>query len=113
MVQSIQPQTHHGKQLHEMFCFSFDRPNCLGGQLAAEHLIDYALQFVNTYNRKDDNSSPQAKPWAAFLSFIDSHEDSLTLISYLDGLLLNFLQQIPTKNTMILFLSDHGKLSVG
>ena len=109
MVQSISPQTHHGKQLHEMFCFSYDRPNCLGEKLAAEHLVDYTRQFINTYNRGDENESDQARPWAAFISFIDSHEDSLTLISYLDDLLVNFLQDIPmSKNTMILFTSDHG-----
>lgn len=108
MVQSIDPQTHHGKQLQEMFCFSYDRPNCLGNSLAAEHLIDYTLQFMNTYNRHHSDSS--GKPWAAFVSFIDSHEDSSTLISYLDSLLLKFLQDaIAMKNTMILFLSDHGE----
>eukprot|EP00571_Detonula_confervacea_P000538 CAMPEP_0172318456 /NCGR_PEP_ID=MMETSP1058-20130122/34927_1 /TAXON_ID=83371 /ORGANISM="Detonula confervacea, Strain CCMP 353" /LENGTH=1694 /DNA_ID=CAMNT_0013033295 /DNA_START=295 /DNA_END=5379 /DNA_ORIENTATION=+ len=108
MVQSIDPKTHHGKQLHEMFCFSYDRPNCLGGKLAAEHLVDYTRQFIDTYNRRDEKTSPQTKPWAAFISFIDSHEDSATLISYLDGILLNFLQDIPMQNTMILFTSDHG-----
>ena len=110
-VQSIRPQTHHGKQLHEMFCFSFDRPNCLGGKLAAEHLLDYTRQFISTYDRGDENASAHAKPWAAFISFIDSHEDSLTLISYLDGILLKFLQDVPRKNTMIVFTSDHGELS--
>ena len=102
MVQSIDPQTHHGKQLHEMFCYSYDRPNCLGSKLAAEHLVDYTLKFIEKYDRN--------KPWAAFVSFIDSHEDTSTLITYLDNLFVKFLQQvIATQDTMILFLSDHGK----
>jgi len=110
MVQSISPQTHHGQQLHEMFCQSYDRPNCLGSKLAAEHLIDYTRQFINTYDRGNDQPTNHTKspPWAAFVSFIDSHEDTLTLISYLDNLLVNFLQDVPMNNTYILFMSDHG-----
>ncbi|KAL7552327.1 hypothetical protein ACHAWF_015555 [Thalassiosira exigua] len=111
MVQSIRPRTHHGQQLHEMFCFSYDRPNCLGGKLAAQHLADYARQFIETYHRRQSGKSSHARPWAAFLSFLDSHEDSLTLVHYLDGILVDLLQDVPLKdedNTMVVFLSDHG-----
>jgi len=108
MVQSIKPRTHHGSQLHEMFCFSYDRPNCLGGRMTAEYLADYARQFIDAYNRGDEGASAEGKPWAAFLSFIDSHEDTLTLISYLDDILLNFIQDVPMKDTVVLFTSDHG-----
>ena len=103
MVQSISPQTHHGKQLQEMFCFHYDRPNCLDSKLAAEHLVEYTRQFIDTYHRDDSSKKNHTKPWAAFVSFIDSHEDSSTLISYLDNILLNFLQDVPMDNTMILF----------
>jgi len=108
MVQSIQPETHHGGQMHEMFCFDYDRPNCLGSQLAAEHLIQYTRQFIATYNRKDGEQSIYHRPWAAFLSFIDSHEDTLTLASYVDDLLVDFIQDVPIQNTLFLFTSDHG-----
>ena len=109
MIQSIRPQTHHGKQLHDMFCFYYDRPNCLGGKLAAEHLLKYTRQFFATYNGGNEKNSAYAKPWAAFLSFVDSHEDTLTLISYLDRLLVDFIQDIAMhSNTMIIFTSDHG-----
>ncbi|KAL7471954.1 hypothetical protein ACHAXS_012264 [Conticribra weissflogii] len=108
MVQSIQPETHHGEQLHEMFCFDYDRPNCLGSQLAAEHLIQYTRQFIATYNRKHGEQSTYQRPWAAFVSFIDSHEDTLTLASYLDDLLVEFIQDVPVQNTLFLFTSDHG-----
>ena len=100
MVQSIKPRTHHGQQLHELFCFSFDRPNCLGSKMAAEHLIEYTQQFIDAYEGL-------SRPWAAFLSFVDSHEDTLTLASYLDRLLAEFVQGIP-QNTLVLFTSDHG-----
>lgn len=100
MVQSIQPRTHHGRQLHEFFCFSFDRPNCLGSKMAAEHLIEYTQQFIDAYEGI-------SRPWAAFVSFVDSHEDTLTLASYLDGMLAEFVQSIP-RNTVVLFTSDHG-----
>lgn len=107
MVQSIKPQTHHGEQLQEMFCFSYERPNCLGGKMAAEHLVEYARQFIAAYDRGDGTA--RTRPWAAFLSFIDSHEDTSTLISYLDGLLFDFLQRaMALKNTLIVFTSDHG-----
>ena len=109
MVQSMNPQVHHGEQLNEMFCYSYDRPNCLGENLMAEHAVNYTLQFINTYDREQKDSKPSfRRPWAAFLSFVDSHEDSLTLISYLDSILLDFLQRIPLKKTLVVFTSDHG-----
>jgi hypothetical protein len=73
----------------------------------AEYAVNYTQQFIETYDRNNPTSN-HAKPWAAFLSFVDSHEDSLTLIGYLDGMLMEFLQSIPLKNTMIVFASDHG-----
>ena len=58
-----------------MFCFDFQRPNCLGDTLAVDHLLQYAKEFIQKY------SAPgyEAQPWAALLSFIDSHEDSMAL----------------------------------
>ena len=88
-----------------MFCYDFDRPNCLGKDLAALHLIQYAQQFMNNYNKNPALKNAQA--WAAFLSFVDSHEDSLTLISYLDELLFWFLQTIDLSHTLVVFSSDH------
>lgn len=67
----------------------------------AEHAINYTQQFIDTYSNR-------AEPWAAFINFIDSHEDSSTLISYLDEILLDFIQSIPLNNTLIVFTSDHG-----
>ena len=62
---------------------------------------DYTQQFISTYDEK-------AKPWAAMLSFIDSHEDTMTLISYLDLMLVKFLQTINLENTIVILSSDNG-----
>jgi hypothetical protein len=105
MVQSMKPKTTHGEQLFEMFCFDFDRPNCLGKDLMAKHVIDYAKKFIKLYDKSDEEGS---QPWAAFISFVDSHEDTLTLISYIDELLVEFLQKIDLSNTIVVFSSDHG-----
>eukprot|EP00957_Ditylum_brightwellii_P129026 9842811-Ditylum_brightwellii.AAC.1 len=110
MVQSMKPQTTHGEQLYRMFCFDFDRPNCLGKDMAATHLMNYAKQFMTAYGgaEKKDINNKQQQPWAAMLSFVDSHEDSLTLISYLDEMFVDFLQSIDLTNTVVVFSSDHG-----
>ena len=151
MAQSLKPNTTHGEQLYRMFCFDYDRPNCLGREMAATHLVRYAQQFMAAYDENyygetgnpnnssnndndnddilddDDDSNknegatlrgrladpsfsvpPKQQPWAAFLSFVDSHEDTSTLVSYLDETLVNFFQSIPLENTLVLFSSDHG-----
>lgn len=119
MIQSMNPKTTHGEQVQRMFCFDYDRPNCLGKDLMAKVLLDYTEKFIIAYskkkkNNKDDeeeNETAQPQPWAAFLSFVDSHEDTSTLISYLDHLFFDFLQNdslIDLDSTIILFSSDHG-----
>ena len=116
MVQSIKPRTTHGEQLYRMFCFDFDRPNsCLGKDFAAQHLMNYAQQFIATNGKTTvktsanlDGGGMRPQPWAAMLSFIDSHEDSLTSISYLDELFVHFLQNIDLANTIVVVSSDHG-----
>ena len=89
-----------------MFCFDFERPNCLGKDLAAEYLVQYAKKFMDTYSNTEKGGS--LRPFAAFVSFVDSHEDSLTLISYIDRMLVDLIQAAPESNTIIVFLSDHG-----
>ena len=101
----MNPDTTHGKELFEMFCFDYDRPNCLGKDMAARHVMDHAEKFMKVYG---NHESGAAQPWAAFLSFVDSHEDTSTLISYLDELFVNFLQKIDLASTIVIFTSDHG-----
>ena len=114
MVQSMKPKSTHGEQLYRMFCFDFDRPNCLGRDLAANHLVNYAKQFMTAYSdflppsNGDAPDEDEIQPWAAFLSFIDSHEDTMTVVSYLDGMFVEFLQSIDYDNTIVLLSSDHG-----
>lgn len=100
MIQSLKPNVTHGSALHEMFCFSYDRPNCLGDKLAAEHLFDAAGTFINAYSGE--------QPWAAFLSFTDSHEDSLSMIQILDDTMYEFISGLDLSNMFVMVLSDHG-----
>ena len=123
MLQSIKPQVDHGDAFNRMMCFDFQRPNCLGGKRAAEHLVEYGAQFMTAYSKLE-------KPWAGFLHLIDSHEDTQTLEGTLDDILFQFLFSIYNKeqlarlplgkrlklsipptvwnNTVIVLMSDHG-----
>lgn len=109
MVQSIQPNTTHGQTLIQLYCVDFARPNCVGGKHASEYLFNHAKDFIQTY------SSSQT-PWAAFLSLVDTHEDTMTLATVLDQYLAEFLKDMTTemiasntfKNTAVAVLSDHG-----
>ena len=122
MIQSIQPRVDHGKAFSDMMCFDFQRPNCLGGKRVAEHLVQYGTQFMSAYSKLE-------KPWAAFLHFIDSHEDTQTLEGTLDEILVQLFfeiyktsyirlrkglkSKIPStvwNNTVIVLMSDHGRL---
>ena len=124
MIQSIQPRVDHGSSFNKMMCFDFQRPNCLGGKRAAEHLVQYGIQFMSAYSKLE-------KPWAAFLHFIDSHEDTQTLEGTLDDILMKLLfdiyktsnirlrkglkSKIPStawNNTIIVLMSDHGALQL-
>ncbi|CAB9504937.1 Protein of unknown function (DUF229) [Seminavis robusta] len=119
MIQSIAPQVDHGDSLHQLICFDFQRPNCVGGKPNAQHLIDYGTQFIQTYESRNQS-------WAALLHFIDSHEDTQTLEGTLDNPIWHFLfsiyearekcamtlnKDIPCTvwdNTLLVLLSDHG-----
>lgn len=111
MLQSLAPNTTHGQALHRMFCFDFDRPNCLGPELASTHLLRYADHFVSTYEHRRRKIEPGLR-WAAFLHFIDSHEDTMVLSSSVDPGLSKFLQRLDEEQkldeTLVIFLSDHG-----
>jgi len=76
---------------------------CLYGKDAFEYVLEFGDKFWNTYyNQKK----------FLHLSFIDGHEFTLEAIKYLDKPLRNFLDKneksFETKNTAIIFLSDHG-----
>ena len=100
MIQSLQPNVTHGTALHEMFCFSYDRPNCLGNKLAAKHLFETASKFIDAYEEQS--------PWAAFLSFTDSHEDSHSMVQILDDVMYDFIASLDLSKTLVVLLSDHG-----
>ena len=48
----------HGDQLRHFFCQPFERPNCIGGKSAAQHLLDYTTSFIDKYRGR-------AVPWVA------------------------------------------------
>jgi len=112
MIQSISPQTHHGEPLTRMMCFDFQRPNCVGHKSAAELMVEHFKNFGRKYTIMEH-------PWAAFLHFIDPHEDTMSMEGTIDTLLWRLLysfyehRQIKLmgntwNNTLILLLSDHG-----
>jgi len=111
MVKSLAPNTTHGKQLSQLFCFDFDRPNCLGPDLAARLLMNYGEDFLATYETRRKRVDPTSR-WAAFLHFIDTHEDTMVLSSLLDVEMSSFLGRIGERNVfdnaLVIVTSDHG-----
>ena len=104
MAQSLNVSTTHGHQVKEMFCFAFHRPNCIGSTLAADHAITFVEQFIA-------RQTEDGKPWAAFLSLVDSHEDSMTLAGVLDAPISRFLSTVlaaRSQDTVVMLVSDHG-----
>ena len=107
---SLMSSSHHihGQQLRDMFCHAVERPNCVGETKSARYLFRYFMQF---------NSHLRATPWAAFLSLVDSAEDTGTLAGTLDielDHLLDSLDDFMTmfnrinKNTIVVIVSDLG-----
>jgi Protein of unknown function (DUF229) len=110
MMQSIRPEGHHGDAFTRMMCFEFQRPNCIGGKPAAQHLLEYATHFIGAYTKLQ-------RPWASFLHLIDSDEDSMMMEGMLDDLLWNFILRVRDgaaplsnvwDNTLIMLLSNTG-----
>ena len=104
MMQRLQPKTTHGDALRKLFCFDFDRPNCIGPDLASAHLLHYAEQFMDAYDG--------VSPWAGFVHFVDSHEDTMILAGAIDRQISDFLARLEKKrilnNAFVIFCSDHG-----
>lgn len=111
MVKSLEPNTTHGSELTQLFCFDFDRPNCLGPDLAARVLMSYAEEFVTKYEMERKRRNPFLR-WAAFIHFIDTHEDTMILSSMLDAEMSSFLERLADQeafnNTLVVLTSDHG-----
>ena len=83
--------------------YNINTLRCLYGKQNSEHLYEYAEQFWRKYpnNRK-------------YLSIITNevHEGTLTVISYMDNIIYNFLNNLFNDNLLkdssIFLLSDHG-----
>jgi hypothetical protein len=108
LAPSLAPNATHGSALHEMYCFDFERPNCIAGKTAASHLSGHAAQFMTEYGREG------GRPWAAFLSFTDSQEDTNVLAAALDEPIASFLAAWKNgrprdfDNTLVVVVSNRG-----
>ena len=71
------PMPYHGSQIGGMFCFDYDRPNCLGGKHAAFHLFDHVKKFIKLNRNKKQG-------WASYITLIDGVEETETLVGTLD-----------------------------
>ena len=105
-LSSIHPRTTHGSQLKHLFCFGAPHrlPGCLGRRSAPELLLKYTEQYVRAYSKA-------RIPWAAFVHFVDSHEDASEAASRLDEPIVRFLEggsYDQGQDTIVIVTSDHG-----
>lgn len=131
MIQSLKPNTTHGEALQGVFCYdAFARPNCIGPDRASALLFNYGEQFVSAYedrNRRtlerqrkgnnnnggnSNNNNDRLYHWAAFLHFVDTHEDTMVLAASVDDGLSRFIYNLQSHgyldNTVLIVTSDHG-----
>ena len=109
MIQSMMTNTTHGQALHDLYCFHFARPNCVGNSLAVNYPFDHAVQFIEAYSTTttpviEEEKEVHHQPWVAFLT--DTHEDTMTLGRLIDNPLMLFLQWFSKsrkrlKNTLV------------
>ena len=78
---------YHGSQIGGMFCFDYDRPNCLGGKHAVTHLFDHVKKFI-ALNREENAR------WASYITLVDGVEETETLVGTLDMPLRDFLFEV-------------------
>jgi hypothetical protein len=105
---SLRSNKTRESQWQKMFCFDSERPNCLGGSSSAKHMLLYGERFIRYHHQKKN-------PWAAFLSFVESQEDTGMLVGTLDLPIFGFLYSLRNKMTAldwewttIAVVSDHG-----
>jgi len=70
-----------------MFCFDYDRPNCLGGKHAAARLFDHLKKFI-TLNREENER------WVSYITLVDGVEETETLVGTLHIPLRDFLSEV-------------------
>ena len=85
-------QADHGEAIGPLVCFDFQRPNCVGGKSAAEHLLDYGMQFIRWYEAHKQTGSRM--PWAAMIELGETMEDTLMLGGTLDEPVWRFLYSL-------------------
>lgn len=89
---SDDPALFHGSQMGRMFCFNYDRPNCIGGLHAATHLLSHVKKFISQNQEAKER-------WASYVTLIDGVEETETLAGGLDLPLSDFLSEIKAEMT--------------
>lgn len=103
----------HGSQLQRMFCFDYNRPNCLGNQHTASYIFQHTTQFIDARRQHDE-------PWAALLTLVDGQEETETVIGTVDASLLrSFVRRLRRSlrgatwlNTIVAVYSDDNLMPV-
>lgn len=72
---------------------------CIFGKDSFEHVLEFGKQFWNAY-REDKKF--------LMLEFMDAHEGSGEVVTYLDEPLTRFLENADLNDTTIILMSDHG-----
>jgi len=81
-----------GSQMGRMFCFDYDRPNCIGGVPAATHLLNHVKKFIR-HNQK------RKERWVSYVTLIDGLEETETLSGALEVPLSDFLSDVKAQMT--------------
>jgi len=79
------------------------RKRCITGQYVHSYALNYTRQFIDLYDGKN--------PWFFRAAFIEAHESSAEVLSYMDDDLEQFFDSLPKETlerTAILIMSDHG-----
>ena len=84
--------------------FNYPPKVCFNGQFLPAYFLNYTLKFLKTVEAADS-----AYPVFLYTHLNTGHEMSGKRISYSDLILLDYIKKISQiKNTMTIFLSDHG-----
>lgn len=104
-----EPVTYHGSQLGGIFCFDYDRPNCLYGKHAATYLFHHVNKFIRRKRRN-------LQRWAAYITLIEGEEETESLVGTLELPLSDFLFHLKShlpfeewSNTIIAIFSDEDQ----
>eukprot|EP00833_Pecoramyces_ruminatium_P012455 jgi/Orpsp1_1/1186487/evm.model.d7180000050978.1 len=79
------------------------RRRCITGQYVHNYALNYTREFINLYDGTN--------PWFFRSSYMEAHENTSEVLSYMDNDLLNFFESLSDETlnrTAIVMVSDHG-----